>query len=77
MPHAGRGTLVHVGEKECHEWCREQRANRARSQALSGASSGTSMQRQGSVLVMPARKILHNCMSIYPSLPCMLQFWIR
>ena len=42
---------MHVGEKECHDWCREQRLNRARSQVLSEASSGVSVQRQGSVLV--------------------------
>ncbi len=51
MRDAGRGTLVHVGEMECKEYCREQRAARARSQALSGTSSGISMNRQGSVLV--------------------------
>lgn len=63
MPDAGRGTLVHVGEKECNEYCREQRANRARSQALSGTSSGISMNRQGSVLVrLPPSKAHFSCL---------------
>lgn len=53
MVAAGRGGgLVHLGEKECNEWCKEQRMHRARSQALLSTSSGTSMGRQGSVLVM-------------------------
>lgn len=68
MPDAGQGTLVHVGEKETKEWCREQRVIRARSQALSGASS-TSMHRQGSVLVGPlvalgSAKVCHACQNI-------------
>ncbi len=60
LSNAGRGPLVHVGEKECNEYCREQRAARARSQALSGTSSGISMNRQGSVLVLypPSKALL-------------------
>ena len=59
MLNAGRGTLVHVGERECNEYCREQRAARARSQALSGTSSGISMNRAGSVLVLSSPSEAH------------------
>lgn len=47
----GRSGLVRVGEDECREWCKEQRLQKARSQALHSTHSGSSMNRQGSVLV--------------------------